>query len=252
VDLAFEASRGVTRAARRFEDGAAKARFSAPNETILINTAGGVAGGDEFRWKIAAGRGAHAAITTQACEKFYRSHGPPAHVATNLAAEAKARIDWLPQESILFDGARLNRTLEADLAPDARLLAVEAYVIGRLAMNETSVTGSIRERWRIRRDGRLVFADSLALAGSLTGHLDKPAVAAGGRALATVLLCAPDAEKFARRTRALLDVPNAGVSGFDGKLVARLVTADGYSLRRLLIPLLELLKESPLPKPWTL
>lgn len=252
VELAFEASGGITRAVRRFEDGSAKARFAVPDEAVLINTAGGVTGGDEFRWDIRAGRGAHAIITTQACERFYRSHNIAAHIATVLKAEAKARIDWLPQESILFDGAHLNRTLEADLAPDARLLAVEAYIVGRMAMNERSVSGGLKERWRIRRDGRLIFADNLALKGSLTAHLDKRAIGAGGRAFATLLLCAPDAEKFAGRVRALLDVPNAGVSIFDGKLIARIVTGDGYSLRRLLIPLLELLKGATLPKPWTL
>jgi urease accessory protein len=252
VDLDIALVGGRTRAVRRFEEGATKARFSAPDEVVLINTAGGVAGGDDLCWSIKVGEGAQVSVTTQACEKFYRSHGAPARIAATLAVEPGARLDWLPQESILFDGAQLERTLEVDLFADARLLAVEAYIFGRAAMEERRVSGSLRERWRIRRDGRLIYADNLALCGCLTDHLDKPAVAGGGRALATVLLCAADAENFAARARALLDAPGAALSAFDGKLIARIVTGDGYSLRRLLIPLLNLLMDSPLPRLWTL
>ena len=248
LDLEFSAA-GVT---RRFEEGAAKVRFPERTVAVLINTAGGIAGGDELRWSIDAGASCRVSVTTQACEKFYRSHGPSARIATHLTVDAGARLDWLPQESIVFDGARIERTLDVELANDARLLAMEAFVIGRAAMGETRVTGSLRERWRISRAGCLIFADNLALDGSLTGLLDRPAVARGGRALATVLLCAPEAESFATQAHALLNTDDAAVSAFDGKLVARLVAKDGYSLRRLLIPLLTLLKGSPLPKLWTL
>jgi urease accessory protein len=248
LDVAFSTA-GAT---RRFEEGAAKVRFPAKSEAVLINTAGGIAGGDEFRWSINAEASCGVSVTTQACEKFYRSHGPPARIATHLAVEKGARLDWLPQESIVFDGARIERTLDVDLADDARLLAVEAFVFGRVAMGETRIAGSLRERWRIRRDGGLIFADTLALEGPLSDRLDKPAIAAGGRALATVLLCSADAENLAARARVLLDNNGAALSVFDGKLVARIVARDGYSLRCLLIPLLTLLKDSPLPKLWTL
>jgi urease accessory protein len=237
---------------RRFEDGAAKVRFPAKDEAVLINTAGGIAGGDEFRWSVVAGAKSRVSVTTQACEKFYRSHGPPARIATSLHAGPAARIDWLPQESIIFDGARLERTLAADLAEDARLLAMEAFLFGRAAMGETNIAGTLKESWRIRHGGRLVFADNLALEGGLSDLLDRPAIAAGARAAATVLYCAADAEKFITRARALLDDSAGSASFFDGKLVARIAARDGLALRRRLIPLLSLLKDGDLPKLWML
>ena len=94
-------------------------------------------------------------LTTPACERIYRSIGGDAVVENRLAAEASAHVDWLPQETILFEDARLNRRLEVDLAEDATLTAVEAVLLGRQAMGEDARNARLRDVWRVR-DGQVV------------------------------------------------------------------------------------------------
>jgi urease accessory protein len=246
-----------TRLDRLYQDGCAKIRLPTDPaatglEAVLINTAGGLTGGDRLAWTATAGEGAALTLTTQACEKIYRARDGRAQVATTLTAGPAARIDWLPQETILFDGAALARTLTADLAQDATLLAVEAVILGRTAMGETLRWGQLRDRWRIRREGRLIFADDFALAGPIAAIAAQPPVLAGAAAFATLLLAAPDAERFLAPLRQILG-PAAGASVFDGKLVCRIVAPDGLTLRRTLIPALQLLRRGrPCPRVWRL
>ena len=124
-----------------------------PVEAIVINTAGGVTGGDDFAYDLTTGSGASLVATTQAAEKVYRAVGPPAHIAVRLTAEAGSRLSWLPQETILFDGAALNRTITANIAADARLLIVESVVFGRTEMGERDIASRFHDRWRINREG---------------------------------------------------------------------------------------------------
>src|SRR5215208_4844900 len=160
------------------ESGGYRVRFpraAGACEGVLINTGGGMAGG------------ARAVLTTQAAEKLYRSDGPDTEIAVDIALGPGSRLDWLPQEQILFDGARLRRRLDVELAASAALTLVESVVFGRIAMGEVAESGSFRDRWRIRRAGRLVFAEDVRLEGRLRETLARTAVGAGGRALATVL-----------------------------------------------------------------
>lgn len=229
---------------------AAKLRlpFGVP-EAVLINTGGGLAGGDRFSFDIALEAGARLTVTSQAAERVYRSLGPAAEVDVRLAAGENATLMWLPQETILFDGAALARAITAELAPTARLLAVESVILGRAAMGETITDARLTDRWRIRQGGRLLFADDVAFAGP------PPATAATlGRAgaFATVLLVAPEAERMLEPLRAILG-PKGGASAWSGKLVARLMAGDGFDLRKSLIPALTLLAGGAnLPKNWTL
>lgn len=217
----------------------------------MINTAGGLTGGDRLSWTLGAGDGARLICASQACERIYRScDGEPAHLSVRIDAGKGARVNWIPQETILFDGCALDRSLEADLAPDASLLVVEALMFGRAAMGETVRRLSLKDRWMIRRDGRLVFADAVSFAGDdMADQLRRRAVARGHRALATVVLVAPDAE---RRLGQLRDrFPGIAASAFAGKLLARLTANEAYDLRKMLIPLAELLSgENALPKVW--
>ncbi|MBI2718435.1 MAG: urease accessory protein UreD [Rhizobiales bacterium] len=231
------------------EEGAAKVRFpQAGGEAILINTGGGLAGGDAFTFDIAVGDGASLTVTTQAAERVYRTLGPPAELVARLSAGPGATLCWLPQETILFDGASLSRRIEAELASDARLLMVEAVIFGRTERGELVRQAMLRDRWRIRRGGKLVFADDLAFAGprpASTATLGK----AG--AVATVLLIGGDAESHFEPVRTLLG-PHCGASAWSGKLIARLTAGDGFALRKLLVPLLGLLaKGRGLPKIWS-
>ncbi|WP_448956614.1 urease accessory protein UreD [Labrys neptuniae] len=255
--LTFRRCVGATRLATLYQEGCAKARLPRPlpgvnPEAILINTAGGLTGGDHLTVEVAAGPATSVTITTQACERVYRSTGEDAVVANRLVAEAGARLAWLPQETILFDGGRLFRRLEADLADSAEFLAVEAILFGRAAMGETVRSGALRDRWRIRRNGKLIFADDLRIEGDIDGHLAAAATFGGHHAMATILAVCPEPETRLDRIREIIG-SRGGASAWDGKLVMRLVAESGLALRRRLEPLLSfLLADRPLPKVWHL
>ena len=229
---------------------AAKARLPpGSHEAILINTGGGLAGGDRFTFDIAAEDQARLTVTSQAAERVYRTLGPPAEVDVTLRAGEGARLMWLPQETILFEGASIARRITADLAAGSRFLAVESIILGRAAMGETVTRVSLSDRWRIRRSGRLVFADDVVIDGTPPQSF---ATLGGARAFATALLVAPNAEEMLDRLRAAIG-PGGAASAWSGKLVARFSGRDGFELRKSLIPALEVLAGGgPLPKTWSL
>ncbi|RYE32968.1 MAG: urease accessory protein UreD [Hyphomicrobiales bacterium] len=255
ASVSFRSRDGGTCLDRLFQEGCAKLRFPRPlgnddPQAIIINTAGGLTGGDRFGTEVSLAVGAAASVTTQACERIYRSTGADAVVNNRLHLSAGARLAWLPQETILFDGGRLSRTLDVDLADDAELVAVEAVLFGRQAMGEKLRSGHLHDRWRIRRDGRLVFADDLRVEGDIAARLAPQPAMAGGRAMATVLFCGVAPERFLDRARAIIG-PGGGASAWNGKFLARLVEETGLALRRRLEPLLILLLGGrSLPKVW--
>jgi urease accessory protein len=255
VRIGFRQRHGQTRLERLFQDGCAKARLpkTLPGETpegILINTAGGLTGGDRLATEIDLATGATATVTTQACERIYRSTGGPATVSTRLRIAAEAKLAWLPQETILFDGGRLKRTLEADIGRDGELVAVEAVLFGRQAMGEQVRAGAFHDSWRIRREGRLVFADDLRFEGSVAEQLARSAALGGGCALATVLYLGGEPARMLDAVRAAIG-EDGGASAWDGKLLARLCAADGLALRRRLESVLKIvIGGRALPKVW--
>jgi urease accessory protein len=217
-------------------------------EAILINTGGGLAGGDQFRFEITAEEKARLTVTSQAAERVYRSLGPSAEVDVKLLAEAGATLMWLPQETILFEGAALSRRISAELGDGARLLAAESVILGREAMGEAVTHARLRDRWRIRQNGRLIHADDIAFDGVPPAT---PATLGEARAFATIVLAGPEAESLLDKTRAAIGAAG-GASAWSGKLVARLVARDGFALRKSLIPaLLVLAQGSALPKVWS-
>lgn len=224
-------------------------------EAVLLNTAGGVTGGDRFCWHGRAGPGARLTLTTQAAERAYKANPAElARVETRLEIAAGARIDWLPQETILFDRAALARRIEVEMAPDATLLLAECVLFGRRAMGERVRSCRFSDQWRIRRGGRLARADAVRVWGDARG-LDGPAALGGNAAMASVLMIAPGVADRLRPVRDLLaeaDGVEAGASAFDGCLVVRMVAADGYRLRPALIRLLTRLCGRPLPRVWSI
>lgn len=252
--LSVRARDGRTRLERLYQEGAAKLRLprsrDARLEAVMINSAGGMTGGDRFDWTVEVGANAHAVLTTQACERVYRASADVARVAVSLAVGAGARLDWLPQETILFEGGAIARRIEAELAADAGLLLCEAVILGRHAMGEHVSRGLFHDRWRIRREGRLVFADDLRLAGDIAAQIRAAPLLAGAGAFATLLLVAPEAEARLDAVRTAIG-SLGGASALDGKLVVRLIAPDGLSLRRALIPALAALGATP-PAVWTL
>ncbi|MEL7100569.1 MAG: urease accessory protein UreD [Pseudomonadota bacterium] len=220
---------------------------------MLVNTSGGITGGDRFDVAASAGPASALTLTTQAAERAYRAQpGPPGTVRTHLKVASGARLDWLPQETILFDGCALDRGLEVDLAPDARLLLVEPMVWGRAAMGERDVHGRARERIHIRQNGDLVYADQWRMTGDLTAQLDRPAIGGGARAMASFVFAAPEAEAKLDHLRGLLPVSGGASLRSTGLIVGRLLAPSSYDLRKSLIPLVEFLHDGVIPTPWRL
>jgi urease accessory protein len=251
--LTVAATAGATRRSRVAEQGSLRVRFPGPAgrelEAMLVNTAGGMAGGDRFGIDITAEAGARLVVGTAAAEKVYRSSGDATGVSVKLDLGAGATVRWLPQETILFDRARLNRCIDVDMAEGASLLLAEAVVFGRSAMGERVEQGELIDRWRIRLGGRLVFAESVRLSGAIAAKLAEPAAAAGGCAIATVLV-APGGEPQAAAVRAQVFSGEVAISAWNGIGVARLCARDGAVLRRDLARVLAALDSGPLPKLW--
>jgi urease accessory protein len=208
AELALAAAPGGSRLRHLFQAAPLRWLFpdaedDEPKTGALVNVAGGLTGGDRIASSLTLGPQARFTATTPAAEKIYRSLGEETDIAATIAAEEGACCEWLPQETILFDGARLRRRLDFALAPGARLLAAEMLVLGRAAHGEGFVQGSLRDAWRVRRGGALVWADSLHLAAPR--HAAARFRLAGANALATVLLAAPEAEALRGRGREMAE-----------------------------------------------
>lgn len=255
--VGLKADGAVTRLRQNYQQGSAKVRFprivpGAPLEAVLINTAGGVTGGDRLSYAVTVDAGASGIATTQAAERIYRRSDGIAEIATTLAVGPGACLAWLPQETILFDRSALRRTLTADVAPDARLLAVEAVLLGRTAMGESARDVIVSDAWRIRRGGTLIFADTMRLDGDAAATMARGATGGGAVAVATVVMVAPDAEAAldtAREAMANAD-GEAGASAWNGMLVARLIAGTGQKLRRDVTRLIEALRGTAMPRVW--
>ena len=246
---------GRTEIQSLYQEGCAKVRLphthSDALQAVLMNTAGGLTGGDHVKWTVAAKPGAKVVLTTPACERVYRSLGSDARVENRLVAHEGAHIDWLPQETILFEGSRLDRRLDVELQEGATLTAVEAVLIGREAMGETAPTARLRDNWRIRRNGKLIHAEATMLSGD-PAERSSLSLLDGAIAFATVLHVAEDAERRLEAVRALLP-KTGGASAIGERLTVRLLARDGLALRRSLSPIIALLSSAgSIPRLWTL
>ncbi len=251
---------GRTRIAKLYQEGAAKIRMprtvTDPLEAILINTSGGLTGGDRLKWQVELSENASAAITTQACERIYRSGGGEARIDTNIKLAEGTRLAWLPQETIVFNQSALTRRLNIEMEKGAEVLVVEATVFGRLAMGETVERALFHDRWRVRQEGRLVHAEELRLGPEVAEQLHARAVANQALAIATVLMVSEQAERHLDAVRTIVG-EDGGCSLVDAhgvsKLIIRLIASDSYKLRKRLVPLLALLNgKAGLPKVWSI
>jgi urease accessory protein len=227
-----------------------------PLEAVVVNTAGGLTGGDRFDVSVKIDEGAVATITSQACEKIYRASDRAAILSARLTLARGAALHWLPQETILFDGSALDRSLTIDMDSGATLLAAEAVLLGRQAMGEVVETARLKDRWRIRRGGRLVFAEETAVDGARGDwaalRSAKALLGDQAAAMATIVHVAPDAGARLDAARAIMESTDidGGASAFDGLLVMRMVAPSGLILRKTLIRVLELCGGRPLPRVW--
>ena len=246
---------GVTRRRELHESGSLRVRFPSPEadglSAVFVNTAGGIAGGDRFDIDIAAHEGARLTLTTAAAEKVYRAPGEASQLNIALKGAAGSHLAWLPQETILFDRARVSRRIDIDLAEDARLLLCEIVVFGRSAMGERMQQGEFVDRWRLRRGGRLVFAETVRLDGDIGEKLARPAVAKGGVAIGTALIV-PGDEALVERIRGLSETfgGEVGISCWNGFAMARFCAQDAARLRADMMAVLGRASGSALPRLW--
>ncbi|MEM6887899.1 MAG: urease accessory protein UreD [Pseudomonadota bacterium] len=238
------------------QSGALKLLFPRSSETlqaISINTAGGITGGDCFDLQASALAGSSLCLTTQAAERAYCAlPGPPGRVRTRLSVSKDARLHWLPQETILYDGAAVDRQLDVILEENSRFLMVEPILFGRMAMGEDVRALRFDDQITVTRDRRLLYRDGMVWRGDVAAQLDRPAIGDGARAIASLLYVAPDASAHLAPVRQTV-AANGGASLLaPDVLVARAMTADGFALRRVLLPVLDRLTRNSLPPSWRL
>lgn len=255
LKLEFVARDAETVAHSLYQEGALKARMLASQasgaEGVIINTAGGLTGGDEVEIAVTAGARTHVTLSGQACEKIYRSPGNDSRIQAELQIDSGARLEWLAQPTILFNRACLHRTTTVAIADDAQFLGIEALVFGRTAMGEKMRSGRVFDGWKVSRGRQLIYADTFRLDGEIEAALERPFLLAGNGAVASLIYVAPDAEaKLPPMQELLADMPHAGVSAWNGFLVARIVAPDGYELGRNLAYVLAALRDRALPRTW--
>lgn len=253
--LSTKSVNGCTGIDRLRMSGATKVAFTRRTdavEAIVVNTSGGLTGGDQFDLRASATPASRLILTTQAAERAYRSQSGTARVSTHLSVSSNAVLNWLPQELILFDGAALDRSLQVDVAHDAEAVLVEPIVFGRRAMGETEISGTFRDRITLTCDGQPLYRDRINLTGPISDHLHRPAVAGGMTAIASALYFGPRAEALLPLIRQVLP-DTGGASLIAPKLLTiRLLARDSFLLRETLAPVLECLTNATLPKSWSL
>jgi urease accessory protein len=256
IALSVAAAHGLSRRTRVHEAGSLRVRF--PNshgeralDAVIVNTAGGMTGGDRFELDFDVDAGARLSVTTAAAEKVYRSLGPDTNVGIKLTIGDGATLAWLPQETILFDQVRLRRIIDVELAGNAQLLLAEAIVFGRAAMGETVSFGHLFDRWRVRLDGALIFAETMRIDGGIAERLADRPTASGGAAIASILKIPGDEEAVAAvNTMRQNFHGEVGASAWNGLALVRLVARDGAALRHDLTAIVSAWSDAPLPRLW--
>ena len=240
AEIGFACKDGQTRLQHLYQSDPLRVLFPQPATAdipvaVISSTAGGLVGGDRLDIRVDLASDCSAMATVQAAEKVYRSSGPDSHIAVELKADSGSWLEWLPQETILFEQARLRRKTNVHMAADARLLAGEMLVLGRLAGGETFSEGLLRDAWEVRVDGRLIWADALLLEQDIPRVLDSPAGFAGQRACATAIYVGSDAAQQLPLARELMGTPDGlkvGVTCMDGLLLMRWLGSDPLLLRQ--------------------
>jgi urease accessory protein len=250
-------AQGQTRLVNLRQSGSLKLVFPQTHrpdaEAILVNTAGGVTGGDRFDLSAEVGAGATLTLTTQAAERAYRAQaGEVGRISATLTVGQGARLNWVPQEMILFNNSALHRSLKIELAQGAGLLMVEPLVFGRAAMQERLTNIQFQDRILITRDGVPLYRDGMNLHGDAVSHLARPAIANGAGAMASLVFAAPEAASHLDRIRTLLPQTAGASMTAPDVLVMRLLAVDSFEMRRSLIPVLEHLTQNTLPLSWRL
>ena len=254
ASVSFHHRDARTRLDTLYQQGSAKVRFPKNYddwlEAVLINTAGGLTGGDQIDWDLHLKPNSNVVVTTQACEKAYKASADCAHVTTTMKLDENSILHWLPQETILYDQSSLKRRFDVELDASATLFAIECIQVGRDAMGETIDHLAFHDRWRIKQDGKLIFADDLRL----SGHEASNTKLGNNHALASLVLISPlDTEQLNKLAEKLRDICPAQTSGFSvmgRRLTGRILAQDNYLLRQALTPVLKEIRGCELPRVW--
>ncbi len=244
------------RLARLRQQGSAKAllpRMQGVPEVVYLNTSGGLTAGDTLSYALNLGAGTRVVATTQAAERAYRAEGEPARVTVAHRVGAGGWLDWLPQETLLFESAKLHRETTISLAPDAGCLMLEAVVLGRAAMGEVVQNLHFSDIRKVEKAGKPIFLEPFLLNSNILVKGRRAALLGSARAFATLVLCAQGAEEAVGAARAALSEPGveAAASGFDGKCVVRMLAEDGWPLRKQILKLMHALRRgAPPPRVW--
>lgn len=239
---------------RLHQQGSLKALFPRTDDAgltaVMLNTAGGITGGDRFDLRVTAEPKTNLTLTTQAAERAYRALSGHGKICTGIHIGAGAQFSWLPQETLLYDSAALHRRLDVTLGEGATCLLVESLVFGRMAMGETVTNLDLNDHITLHKDGRTLFADRTRIFGNAITHLSRCATGQGAGAMASLVFCAPNAGYRLDAARELLPA-TAGISQpAPDLLFARILAPDGFALRHALIPLIAHFRNDPLPRPW--
>jgi len=259
IDMSFALNPQGTSLARSYQSGCLRLRVPRRMEgdrpcAVLINTSGGLAEGDQLCQRIAWDARSRGVVTTQAAEKVYRALAQGCAIETGITVADGAEAEWLPQETILFDRARLRRDTQVSIGADASFLGVEAIVLGRTAMNERMREGALSDSLRITREGKLIYADTLRLDGAVDQFMARRAIGNGGCAMAIILHVAAKAAALLEPLRQALEQAGglAAASCWNGILAVRMLAPDGATLRRDLLTALAVLRGGrPLPRVWS-
>jgi urease accessory protein len=221
-------------------------------EAMIVNTGGGLAGGDCLTFNLILEPHASGVLSSQSAEKIYKAQSDPARVNLDFKLADGSALFWLPQESIIFDGARFERRMNVEIASSACFAAFEGFVFGRHAMGEHLHSGNIADDWSIRRGGELIFAERLRLSGEINAQLLRPALGHSARMCATFLYVSPDAEHRLDEVRALLNPYQGhwGASSWNGLLCARFLDNDPARMRRNIIKFMGSFFGFSLPRVW--
>ena len=251
VEISFKRDGETSCLKHLYQSGCGRVRFPLVEdhhfpEAVLINTSGGLTGGDVMSFDVVLHENAELTVSGQAAEKIYKSIGPTVNVDVRLDVQEGAYLEWLPQETILFDQARFHRVNKVELAKSSRLLAVEATILGRLAHGETVRNASLLDGWEIRRDGKLIWYDRFRFDGDMDDVLKRPALMDGAVSFATVVVAAPDADQYlqiARQSESHVS-SRLGSTAFEEDLVIiRLLDKDPQALRKSLVYIIQQLRQ---------
>jgi urease accessory protein len=226
--------------------------FGPVPEAVFMNTSGGLTGGDSLEYRIQLDARARLTATTQTAERAYATNGDSARVAVRADVGAGGHLDWLPQETILFEAAHVTRKTQINLAEGASALLVESLVLGRHAMGEVPRHARLTDHRMIRREGRPFWAETLRIDKAVLTSAASPAILGGARAMAVIAFVAQNAEDAVSALRALpvQDGAKVAVSGWNGRCLARITASDGWPLRAQIIRIITTLRAAPMPRVW--